>query len=211
MIPNRSSVEELLEGNREWADRVNREDPEFFDRLAKGQAPPFLYIGCADSRVPPDHFTNCRPGSLFVTRNVANQIRLDDLAMKSVVSYAVSVLKVKHVIVCGHTGCGGVIAAMGDKQPEGHLGRWIAPLAGLVKDSEPALDGLEGAERVNKMVELNVEIQARKLTEFTPLREAWSKGHAVDIHGWVFDLTNGRVRQVARLTAEDAAPTSVFG
>lgn len=203
--PERRSIDSLLDGNREWADEVARNEPDFFTNLAKGQEPPFLYIGCADSRVPPDHFTACRPGSLFVTRNVANQIRLEDLAMKSVVSYAVGVLGVEHVIVCGHTGCGGVLAAMKSKQPDGHLGRWIAPLKDLVDASAGALEGLEGVDRVNRMVELNVEAQAKRLADFTPLREAWDAGRNVDIRGWVFDLTNGRVREVTRVTKEHAA------
>lgn len=201
--PERRTIESLLTGNREWAAEVAQSEPNFFTQLAKGQEPPFLYIGCADSRVPPDHFTACKPGSLFVTRNVANQIRLEDLAMKSVVSYAVGVLGVEHVIVCGHTGCGGVLAAMNSQQPDGHLGRWIAPLKTLVDASAKKLDGLEGVARVNRMVELNVEAQAKKLAEFTPLQEAWAAGKNVDIRGWVFDLTNGRVREVSRVTKDD--------
>lgn len=193
-MPHRlNGIEALLDRNRRWADRTQARHPGFFQDLAKGQEPDFLYIGCADSRVPSDRFTAVDPGNLFVARNIANQVRPDDVALTSVVEYAVGVLKVEHVIVCGHTGCGGVVAALAGKPLGGALDIWLEPLGKLVDQAREELAGLEGEARVNRMVELNVRAQVESLSRFDAVRAAWDAGRRLTLHGWVYGLDAGRV------------------
>ena len=201
-IEKQKAIAEITEGNRRWADTRRASDPDFFSRLSKGQQPPFLYIGCADSRVPPDGITGSDPGRLFVTRNIANMVRPDDIALGSVVQYAVEVLKVEHVIVCGHTGCGGVQAALADQALDGALGAWLAPLRGLVDQSRAELAGLDERGRWNRMVEINVAAQVRALAGFPVIRAAWDAGRELSIQGWVFDVEAGRLNH---LNVVDAA------
>lgn len=196
------AIQELLEGNRHWAETRKTHDPGFFERLAAGQAPQFLYIGCADSRVPPDGITGSDPGRLFVARNIANQVRPDDDGLASVVEYAIDVLGVEHVIVCGHTGCGGVKAALSEGPLRGALSSWLAPLRALVRASEAELRPLDDKQRWNRMVERNVETQVHALTRFEPIAEAWRAGREVVLHGWVFDVEAGRVKDLMTLTGD---------
>jgi carbonic anhydrase len=201
-IGKQKAIAELTEGNRRWAESQRASDPDFFSRLSKGQQPPFLYIGCADSRVPPDGITGSVPGRLFVTRNIANMVRSDDIALASVVQYAVDVLRVEHVIICGHTACGGVQAALSEQTFDGPLGAWLAPLRSLVDQSRADLAGLDEAGRWQRMVELNVQAQVRSLADFPIVRAAWDAGRDLSIQGWVFDVEAGRLNH---LNAIDAA------
>lgn len=203
-IEKQRAIAELTERNRRWADTRRASDPDFFTRLSKGQQPPFLYIGCADSRVPPDGITGSDPGSLFVTRNIANMVRPDDIALGSVVQYAVDVLKVEHVIVCGHTACGGVQAALGEQTLDGPLESWLKPLRSLVEQCRGELAGLDEGARWRRMVELNVEAQVRTLATFPVIRDAWDAGRDLSIQGWVFDVEAGALTNLNALTADAA-------
>jgi len=194
-MPHRAptSLTDLLEGNRQWRSLQAAEDAEFFVRHAQGQRPPFLYIGCADSRVPPTTITNTGPGDLFVTRNIANLVRADDVAIQSTLEYAIDVLEVEHVLVCGHTECGGVMAALAPQPPAGALGAWIAPLRALALDRRHELDGLEHRARIDRLVRLNVEAQVSAL-ERHPLVQRARERRNLQIHGSVYDLSAGQVQ-----------------
>ena len=187
------SLIELLEGNRRWMARREAEDEEYFARHARGQSPAFLFIGCSDSRVPPTTITGTGPGELFVTRNIANLVREDDVGVQSALEYALGPLGVEHVIVCGHTCCGGVTAALGAK-PDGALGLWIEPLRELAHRHRDELAAIEHIDaRVDRLAELNVEAQVESL-ERHPLVQRARKERPLSIHGSVYDLAEGRVR-----------------
>lgn len=192
-MPLRSSIHELLEGNRRWVERCSSEDIRFFARQAEGQSPPFLFIGCADSRVPPTNITNTGPGDLFVTRNIANLVTHDDMAVQSSLEYALTVLKVEHVIVCGHTACGGVTAALRGAPTNGALGAWLAPLRALADQARDELEKFPPEARVDRLVELNVKAQVMGLEKHPLVQEARTE-REVQIHGSVYDLHQGRVR-----------------
>lgn len=204
-MPHRtaSTIRELLDRNRQWAESRAEEDPTFFARHAAGQAPPFLYIGCSDSRVPPTDIVAAGPGDLFVTRNIANLVKPDDIGLRSVLEYGVHVLKVEHVIVCGHTECGGVMASLAEDPLPGFLGAWLHSLRQLAERSREELSTLEGKARVDRMVELNVESQVRTLAQLDVMKRAWDSGRQLQIHGWVYGLDGGRVRDLLTLTAEN--------
>ncbi len=212
-MPHRTatSIRELLDRNRRWAESRATEEPAYFAKHAAGQAPPFLYIGCSDSRVPPTDIIGAGPGDLFVTRNIANLVKPDDISMRSVLEYGVNVLKVEHVIVCGHTQCGGVMASLAEDPLPGFLGAWLHSIRQLAERAHEELRGLEGSARVDRMVELNVEAQVRTLAQLDCLKRAWDSGRTFQIHGWVYGLGGGRVRDLLTLTAENqsAAPAEV--
>ncbi|HEX8027966.1 MAG TPA: carbonate dehydratase [Vicinamibacterales bacterium] len=184
-------VNALLENNRRWAaDRVQR-DPSFFTRLAKQQAPEFLWIGCSDSRVPANEIVGLDPGELFVHRNVANVVVHTDLNCLSVLQFAVDVLKVKHVIVCGHYGCGGIRAAI-EKETHGLIDNWLRHVQDVERDYQHELDGIaDSQERVDRLCELNVAEQVRNISRTTIVQDAWRRGHNVQLHGWVYGLKDG--------------------
>lgn len=189
------SYKQLLEGNKQFvADRVGQ-DPEFFSRLAKQQTPEFLWIGCADSRVPANEITNTLPGEIFVHRNIANLVVHTDVNMLSVVQYAVEVLKVKHVIVCGHYGCGGVKAAMGNQQI-GLIDNWLRNIKDVYRFHTEELDQLEPAAREKRLVELNVIEQVNNLAKTSIVQNAWKQGDFPYLHGWVYDLNDGLLRDL---------------
>lgn len=191
-MPLRSSIHDLLEGNRRWVESA-AQDTGFFTRHAQGQSPPFLFIGCADSRVPPTNITNTGPGDLFVTRNIANLVTEDDVAVQSAIEYAIGVLKVEHVIVCGHTGCGGVSAALTGEPTTGALGTWLAPLRALAERWHDELEAVAPEARVDRLVELNVKAQVLGLERHPLVRQARAE-REIQIHGSVYDLCRGRVR-----------------
>lgn len=185
----------LLEGNKQFvADRISQ-DPEFFSRLAQQQTPDFLWIGCADSRVPANEITNTLPGEIFVHRNIANLVVHTDVNMLSVVQYAVEVLKVKHVIVCGHYGCGGVKAAMGNQQI-GLIDNWLRNIKDVYRFHMDELDPLEPAAREKRLVELNVIEQVNNLAKTSIVQNAWKQGDFPYLHGWVYDLNDGLLRDL---------------
>ena len=182
----------LLENNREWADSVIKDDPGFFHRLSNQQAPEYLWIGCADSRVPANQITGLAPGEVFVHRNVANVVAETDFNVLAVMQYAVDVLKVKHIIVCGHYGCGGITAAM-EGQRHGIIDNWLAGIRGIRRAFREELDALDPQAALDRLCELNVLAQARHVARTTILEDAWERGQNVAVHAWIYRLDCGRI------------------
>ena len=203
-------LQELLKKNRAWAAARVQRDPTFFTRLAQQQAPEFLWIGCSDSRVPANEIVDLDPGELFVHRNVANVVVHTDLNCLSVLQFAVDVLKVKHVIVCGHYGCGGVRAAM-ERESHGLIDNWLRHVQDVQRDHQKELRAIpEGDAQVNRLCELNVVEQVRNIARTTIVQDAWRRGHAVQVHGWIYGLKDGivtdlgvSVSKIADIEAED--------
>jgi carbonic anhydrase len=186
----------LIENNKEWVNRNLAKDPEFFTRLADGQEPPLLWIGCSDSRVPANEIIGAAPGEVFVHRNIANMVIHTDISMLSVLDYAVNVLKVKHVIVCGHYGCGGVKAAMGNSHI-GLIDNWIRHIKDVYRFHYEELDKIENEkERFNRFVELNVSEQVLDLAKTSIIQNAWKKEQQIHIHGWVYDIHDGLINDL---------------
>ncbi|MEQ8473287.1 MAG: carbonate dehydratase [Marinoscillum sp.] len=189
-------IKDLLSGNEEWVKNTLKTDPEFFDRLSEGQTPQFLWIGCSDSRVPATQITNAVPGSIFVQRNIANMVIHTDTNLLSVVHYAVKVLKVKHIIVCGHYGCGGVKAAMSNED-FGFLNNWLLHIKDVYRMHEKELDAIENeTDRFNRFVELNVTEQVHDLMKLSIVQEEWRKGEYPHVHGWVYSLKDGLIKDL---------------
>jgi carbonic anhydrase len=187
---------DLIKGNDQFIQAVQLEDPDFFDNLAKGQHPQFLWIGCADSRVPPSEVTNVKPGSIFVHRNIANVVVHTDSNLLSVAYYAIKVLRVKHVIVCGHYGCGGVQAAMSKKR-FGYIDGWLGHLKDVYRIHKEELNTISDEQkRFDKFVELNVIEQVNNLAATPFIQEEWESGEFPYIHGWVYDLKSGKINQL---------------
>jgi carbonic anhydrase len=190
------SFKELLEGNAEFVDLTQKNDPQFFESLSKGQHPKFLWIGCSDSRVPPSEVTNTQPGALFVHRNIANVVVHTDSNLLSVAYYAIKVLKVRHVIVCGHYGCGGVAAAM-SHQRFGYIDSWLRHIKDVYHLHREELSAIEDLNaRADRLVELNVVEQATHLASVPFIQEEWEKGEFPYIHGWVYDLKTGKIKDL---------------
>jgi carbonic anhydrase len=181
----------LLENNKEWVDVQLKKDPEYFTKLSNGQKPEYLWIGCSDSRVPANEITGTNPGEMFVHRNIANMVVHSDMNMLSVLSYAVDVLKVKHIIVCGHYGCGGVLAAMGNKQ-YGLIDNWLRHIKDVYRIHHKELDIIKDPKaRENRLVQLNVMEQVCDLGKTTIVQNAWERGQSLHLHGWVYDIHDG--------------------
>ena len=191
-----SSLEYLLQRNRDWSDRITREDPGFFQQLSGQQAPEFLWIGCSDSRVPANQIVDLAPGEVFVHRNIANVVVHTDLNCLSVIQFAVDVLKVTHILVVGHYGCGGVHAAL-TRQRLGLADNWIRHVADVADKHSRCLDGVSDAHfRHDRLCELNVLEQVVNVGQTTIVRDAWARGQNVTVHGWVYSLRNGRVHDL---------------
>lgn len=189
-------IERLFHQNAAWARAKTRDDPEFFVRLSRLQAPQFLWIGCADSRVSADVITGMQPGEIFVHRNVANLAHPADLNYLSVLQFAVEVLRVKHVIVCGHYGCGGVRAAM-ERDQHGLIDNWLQPIRDIAARHREELDSItDDVARSNRLCELNVTLQVRRVSEATPVQDAWQRGQELSVHGWVYGLNDGLLRSL---------------
>ena len=189
-----AEIAALFENNRRWAESVTHEDPGFFSRLAAQQRPKFLWIGCADSRVPANQITGLAPGEVFVHRNVAN-VSATDLNCMSVVDFAIRLLKVRHVIVCGHYGCAGVQAA----SEEGAIGvtdSWLSGVRDLWDEHRADLAALDPAAQQAKLCEYNVREQVRVLARTTVLRQAWRRGQEIAIHGWIYGIEDGLLRDL---------------
>ncbi|MFP5436330.1 MAG: carbonate dehydratase [Bacteroidia bacterium] len=187
---------QILENNKKWSEGKLQEDPKYFERLAKGQAPPLLWIGCSDSRVPANEVIGAQPGEVFVHRNIANMVIHTDMNMLSVLDYAVNILKVKHVIVCGHYGCGGVKAAMGNDQI-GIIDNWIRHIKDVYRQNRELLDAIENEnERFNTFVEVNVREQVYDLGRTSIVQNAWKNGQELNLHGWVYGLDTGIVKDL---------------
>lgn len=202
--------ESLLDNNKEWVKSKLDLDPQYFEKLSKGQQPPLLWIGCADSRVPANEIIGAQPGEVFVHRNIANMVVHSDMNMLSVVDYAVSVLKVKHVIVCGHYGCGGVKAAMGN-QSYGIIDNWIRHIKDVYRHHKKELDAIEDEEtRFDKYVELNVKEQVFDLAKTSIVQTAWKNGQELTLHGWVYAIGSGIVQDLAVNISNDSQLEEVY-
>ena len=190
------TIKNLLEGNALWVNNTLKHNPAFFDKLAAGQSPKFLWIGCSDSRVPATEITNALPGSIFVQRNIANMVVHTDSNLLSVVNYAVKVLKVKHIIVVGHYGCGGVQAAMGNDK-FGFLDNWLMHIKDSYRLHEEELDGIKDEQkRFDRFVEVNVQEQVANLAKISFIQEEWDNGDFPHIHGWVYSLKDGLLKDL---------------
>jgi carbonic anhydrase len=195
--------EKLLLENKAWAKEQLETDPEFFRRLASQQAPEFLWIGCSDSRVPADKITGTDPGEIFVHRNIANLVVNTDINLLSVLQYAVEVLKVKHIIVCGHYGCGGIKAAM-TQHHFGIINHWIKNIKDIYRLHREEIDSLPTEEeRVNKLTELNVREQIFNLAKTSIVQSAWKNEQRPQLHGWVYGLNDGIIKPVCEMAAGD--------
>jgi len=193
------SIDKLLLENKAWVYETLMDDPEYFSRLAGSQEPEFLWIGCSDSRVPANKITGTHPGELFVHRNIANVVMDGDINILSVLDYAVTHLKVKHIIVCGHYGCGGVKAAMSDKS-FGLLDQWLLNIKQVYEANRHEIDAVaDPEERANRLAEYNVKQQVMNISKMIPVQNAWKKNNLPQIHGWIYDLKDGLLKQVSRL------------
>jgi carbonic anhydrase len=188
-------IQSLFDHNREWAAQIEKDDPGFFGRLAKQQAPEFLWIGCSDSRVPANQITGLMPGEVFVHRNVANVVMQTDLNCMSVVEFAIHQLKVKHVIVCGHYGCAGVRAAM-EHKTVGAVDHWLSGIRELWDEHREELEKLATADAAARLCELNVLAQVRSLCRSTVMKDAWGRDQDVKIHGWIYGIEDGLLRSL---------------
>lgn len=190
------SYKQLLENNKKWVAEQLKQDPHYFEKLAKGQTPEYLWIGCSDSRVPANQITGTQPGEMFVHRNIANMVVHSDMNMLSVLSYAVDVLKVKHIIVCGHYGCGGVLSAMGNNQ-YGLIDNWLRHLKDVYRYHHHELDAIPDPHiRARRFVEVNVMEQVHDLGKTSIVQNAWKRHQPLYIHGWVYDLNDGIINDL---------------
>lgn len=196
------SYELLLQDNKFWAAQKLADDPGFFDRLLHVQTPEFLWIGCSDSRVPPDQITQTEPGEIFIHRNVANLVVNTDVNLLAVLDYAVTHLKVKHIIVCGHYGCGGVKAAMNNHDYNYVLNMWLRNIKDLIRLHREELEDIPGEEdRLNRLIELNVKEQVFNLSKTSIIQRCWKNEQRPDLHGWVYDLKDGIIKPVYEMNA----------
>ena len=190
------ALENLFSNNRAWAEEMTRQDPAFFARLAQQQAPRYLWIGCSDSRVPANQIVGLLPGDMFVHRNVANVVVHTDLNCLSTIQFAVDVLQVEHIIVCGHYGCGGVLAALRDEKL-GLIDNWLRNVQDVRSKHAAEVDALaDEPSRHNRLCELNVLEQVTNVKKTTIVRDAWARGQALSIHGWIYDIRDGLLREV---------------
>mgnify|MGYP000639484289 FL=1 len=191
----------LFDNNRAWAKRMELEQPGFFNHLAQQNSPKYLWIGCSDSRVPANQITGLEPGEVFVHRNVANMVVHTDLNLLTVLEYAVHHLKVKHVIVCGHYGCGGVKASMTNHN-FGIINKWLRNIKDVYRFHRDEIDSIKDEEgRVNRMVELNVQEQVMNLAKTSIIQKAWKQNHYPHLHGWVYGLKDGLIKPIFEMEA----------
>jgi carbonic anhydrase len=196
------SYERLLEENKLWANNTLAQDPQFFERLSGLQTPEFLWIGCSDSRVPANQITGTQPGEIFVHRNVANLVINTDVNLLAVLDYAVTHLKVKHVIVCGHYGCGGIKAAMTKVDFKPVLNMWLRNIKDVIRHHRQELGAIADIEqRTDRLVELNVQEQVYNLAKTTIIQRCWKQEQRPDLHGWVYGLKDGLIKPVYEMKA----------
>lgn len=200
----------ILENNKKWVEDKLELNPEYFNNLAEGQRPPLLWIGCSDSRVPANEIIGAEPGEVFVHRNIANMVVHSDMNMLSVLDYAVNALKVKHVIVCGHYGCGGIKAAM-ENNSIGIIDNWIRHIKDVYRFHQDELNAIENEnERFNKFVEVNVKEQVLDLAKTSIVQNAWNNGQELSIHGWVYGLNSGYVTDLGLNFSSDKDLDQVY-
>jgi carbonic anhydrase len=194
--------EKLLLENKAWAQEKLEDDPEYFSRLENIQTPEFLWIGCSDSRVPADSLTGTQPGEIFVHRNIANMVVHTDLNMLSVLQYAVEVLKVKHIIVCGHYGCGGVKAALSNHN-FGIINKWLRNIKDVYRFHKEEFNDIHDEDKkVNRLIELNIHEQIMNLAKTSIVQKAWKNDNRPDLHGWVYDLHDGIIKPIVEIPAK---------
>ncbi len=191
-MPN---LKHLLENNRQWADAIKREQPDFFTQLSMQQSPEYLWIGCSDSRVPANQITGLKPGEVFVHRNIANVVVYTDLNCLSVIQFAVEVIKVKHIIVCGHYGCGGVQAAL-ENHEHGLIDNWLRHIKDVIRFHKSEFDGLEHHDKLDLLCELNVREQVKNVAHTTIVQDAWKQGNELSVHGWIYSIENGILKDL---------------
>lgn len=189
------SLQKLLQNNSRWAKEIRQSEPEFFLNSAKGQSPEFLWFGCSDSRIPVSRILNCGPGEVFVHRNIANLVPPNDSSSGSVLQYAVDVLKVKHIIVCGHYGCGGVQAAL-DNNTEGIIDGWLSNIRNVINKNSELLAAEKEVDKSELLAELNVAEQIKNLASSETVRKAWSAGRELHLHGLIYDLKTGLLKDL---------------
>lgn len=189
-------LKDLFESNKKWAKKIKESDPDFFTRLSKEQNPEYLWIGCSDSRVPANEIVDMMPGKLFVHRNIANIVVHTDLNCLSVIQYAVEVLKIKHIIVCGHYGCGGIQAAM-DNQEHGLIDNWLRNIKDVYRYHQTKLDAIEDKkERMDLLCELNVIEQVSNICHTSIVQNAWKSGQDLAVHGWIYTIEDGILKNL---------------
>ena len=200
----------LFENNRKWAESLTTRDPDFFPRLAEQQTPEYLWIGCSDSRVPANQVVGLAPGEVFVHRNIANMVVHSDFNCLSVIEYAVVILRVKHIIVCGHDGCGGICAAMQNH----HFGlnhNWLRHVRDVRQTHDPMLSKIEDdEERLDRLCELNVIEQVHNVSCTTVVQESWEHGHPLAVHGWIYAIQNGLIRDLDVTMAEQSDIDEIY-
>lgn len=202
--------ERLLQANKDWAKRMVEKDPGYFERLVHVQRPEFLWIGCSDSRVPPNEITQTQPGEIFIHRNVANLVIHTDMNAMSVIQYAVEVLEVKHIVVCGHYGCGGVKAAM-SRHYYGNINKWLSHIKDIYRMHTSELEAIQTEEaRTNRLIELNIIEQVNNLAGTFIVQQAWKKRNAPHLHGWVYDLHDGVIKPLAEIPAGSRLDHSIY-
>ncbi len=186
----------LFENNKKWAEKMKRSDPDFFSKLSKQQHPEYLWVGCSDSRVPANEIIGMLPGEVFVHRNIANLVIHTDLNCLAVIQYAVEVLKVKHIIVCGHYGCGGIQAAM-DNKVHGLIDNWIRNIKDIHRYHQTEIDSLQSEkEKIDLLCELNVIEQAANICHTAIVQEAWNSGQKLSVHGWIYSIEDGILKDL---------------
>lgn len=189
-------LHELFDRNVAWAQRKTCEDPAFFLRMAEQQSPKYLWIGCSDSRVTANDVLGLDPGEVFVQRNVANIVHTSDMNLLAVLEYAIETLKVKHVIVCGHYGCGGVQRALG-RERSALVDHWLQPIVMLYRKHRAVFDAIEDLDaRANRMCELNIELQVRRVASIPTVENVWARGEELHLHGWIYGMHDGLLRDV---------------
>ncbi|CAA0125350.1 Carbonic anhydrase 2 [BD1-7 clade bacterium] len=189
-------LSDLIKFNKRWSESIARQDPTYFETLSESQAPEYLWIGCSDSRVPAESILGLKPGELFVHRNVANQIQVDDNNSMSVLQFAVTALKVKHIIVCGHSGCGGINASL-NRAGTDYLEGWLKPIVQIADENQAVLDAIEDeSERVFELARMNVRYQIELLKHHPIVNEAWAAGSELNLHGWMFDICTGQLEDL---------------
>lgn len=189
------TLSDLLNNNQYWAQSLTARDPDYFPRLSKAQLPKYLWIGCSDSRVPANEVVGVMPGELFVHRNVANMVVSTDMNLLSVLQFAVDVLRVEHIIVCGHYGCGGVKAAL-SQQEYGLIDNWLRPLKGMRYQYREAFEGLTDKEEFDLLCQINVKRQVTNVCHTTLVQNAWYQGRQLSVHGWIYDMNSGLIEDL---------------
>jgi carbonic anhydrase len=201
-------VTQLMLHNRAWAAEQLAEDPDYFSRHVADQKPVFLWIGCSDSRVSPDQFTQAQPGGLFIHRNIANLVQPDDGNLMAVIDFAIGTLKIDRIVVCGHYGCGGIKAALSGAPTEGPLGEWLAHAREVHADHAAEIDAQPDDDgRINRFVECNVRDQLLHVAATAPVRAAWAEGRDLRLHGWVYDLRDGLLKTLLEIDATTSLDT----